>query len=253
MLTSESQLPLTTIEIRTDPPLELFIAEKAFRPNPTTVRFARAVRIQPGDVVFDLGTGIGPLAIKAALDGARLVYGVDPVTLHCELARMNVVKYGLQDKVTIHQGNFFEPFELEPALTGTLADVMIGDVSGIADPVARALGWYSDQVPAGGADGTEVIIDLLRRAPEFLSLRGVLYFPIAVDLSDSAKVLDAAREVFADVTNAMDKPTIQFPLSDAELQAIDNAYGGHRPSYINIQPGRRPFWRGQIWKASNPI
>jgi methylase of polypeptide subunit release factors len=244
---------MTTIDLRTDPPLELFISEKAFRPNPTTVRFARTVRVEPGDVVFDMGTGIGPLAIKAALDGARRVCGIDPVSLHCKLARLNVAKYALQDRVAIYQGECFEPFQLEPELAGVRADVIIGDVSGIAEPVARALGWYSDQVPTGGADGTEVLIDLIRTAPAYLSPRGTLYFPIAVDLSDGEKVLDAARACFAEVTNAMDRPVVQFPLSEQDLQAIDEAYCGRRPSYINVQPGRRPFWRGQIWKATSPV
>ena len=247
------KLPTSTISVRvTDPPLELFITEKAFRPNPTTVRFARTVRVNEGDIVFDIGTGIGPLAIKAAMDGARKVYGVDPVARHCELARMNVVKYGLQNKVRIYQGPFFAPFEQEPELKNIKADVIIGDVSGIADTVARALGWYSEEVPTGGEDGTEVIIDLLQRAACYLKPDGSLYFPIAVDLSDSAKILDAAREYFSDVVNAMDKPQVIFPISEAEVQAIDAAYGGRRPDYINIQPGRRPSWRGEIWRAGRP-
>ena len=97
MQTTLSGRPITTISTRvTEPPLELFITEKAFRPNPTTVRFARTVPVGEGDIVFDMGTGIGPLAIKAALDGAGQVYGVDSVPMHCELARLNVAKYGLQ-------------------------------------------------------------------------------------------------------------------------------------------------------------
>ena len=73
-----------------------------------------------------------------------------------------------------------------------------------------------------------------------------------MDLSDSGRILDVARECFAEVSNAMDRPVVVFPLSEQEIQAIDAAYGGRRPGYIDIQPGRRPFWRGQIWKATNP-
>lgn len=254
MQTISSGVPVTTIDIRvTDPPLELFITEKAFRPNPTTVRFARTMHVAQGDFVFDIGTGVGPLAIKAALSGAERVYGVDPVPMHCELARMNVVKYGLQGKVSIYEGCFFDPFDREPDMQGVKADVIIGDVSGIAEPVARALGWYSDEVPTGGEDGTEVIIDLLRRSVAYLAPGGAIYFPIAVDLSDSGKIIDAVRSVFANVGNAMARPNVQFPMSEEELQAIEGAYSGHPPSYINIQLGRRPFWRGQIWKATDPL
>ena len=250
MQTTSSGLTVSTIGIRvTDPPLELFITETAFRPNPTTVRFARVVRVHEGDIVFDVGTGIGPLAIKAALDGAKQVYGVDPVHMHCELARMNVAKHGLQEKISIYQGAFFDPFEVDPELKDVKADVIIGDVSGIAKPVARALGWYSDQVPTGGEDGTEVLVDLLHRSTAYLAPQGTIYFPIAVDLSDSGKIIEAAQSFFGSVTNAIN---VQFPISDQELQAIDEAYGGRLPSYINIQQGRRRHWRGQIWKATDP-
>jgi methylase of polypeptide subunit release factors len=245
-------LPVTTIGLQFEPPIELYITETAFRPNPTTVRFARTVKVNPGDMVFDIGTGIGPLAIKAAMDGAVHVYAVDPVPLHCELARLNVAKYNFQDRVTVHQGGFFEPLDADPKLRNLKADVIIADVSGIADPVARALGWYSKGVPTGGQDGTNVIIDVLSKARSWLRPSGAIYFPIAIDLSDSDKIGTAANELFECVENAMERPTTNFPMTEQEVQAIHAAYADKLPSFIKIQEGRRPFWRGQIWKAARP-
>lgn len=244
--------PLTIPCRVTDPPLELYTTDKAFRPNPTTVRFGRAVRITPGDTVLDIGTGIGPLAIKAAMDGAEHVYAVDPVEMHCILARRNAAKYGLESKITVFQGGFFDPFEKEPSLRGLRANVIIGDVSGIADGVSHALGWYSDLVPTGGVDGTEQILKLIDRAASRLKPGGTLYFPIAIDLSDGGKILDAAGKRFASVINAFDKPYFEFPLTDPEVEAIQCAYGGTFPPFVNIQHGRRPFWRGQILIATMP-
>lgn len=253
MQTTSSGLATSTIQTRvTDPPLELFVTEKSFRPNPTTVRFARCVDVQPGDLVFDIGTGVGPLAIKAAMAGASRVIAVDPVPLHCELARMNVAKYNLQDKITVLHGEFFGPIESDPALKNLKANVIIGDVSGIADAVARALGWYSDEVPTGGEDGTEVIIDFLRRAKPFMAPNGAAYFPIAVDLSDCDKINRVAHELFENVDNVIGRDSFNFPLTDDEIKAIHDAYDGNLPSYINIQTERRPNWRGQIWRATNP-
>jgi methylase of polypeptide subunit release factors len=252
-MTPSVQLADSTITVRvTEPPLELRTTETAFRPNPTTVRFARAVKIRPGDIVFDIGTGIGPLAITAALAGAGRVYAVDPVAMHCALARLNVIKYNVQDTVSVYEGSLLEPFERKPELRGIKADVIIGDVSGIADQVARSLGWYSTDVPTGGPDGAEVIQKLLRVAGQHLKPDGSLYFPIAVDFSDSKKILATASEMFAELVNALDKEYVTFPLSDAEVQAIEHAYSGRLPSFITIQPGRRPTWRGQIWRASRP-
>lgn len=243
----------TLIETRvTNPPLELFVSDKAFRPNPTTVRFSRAVEIERGDVVFDIGTGIGPLAIMAAQAGASVVHAVDPVPLHCELARRNVEKYELANVVHVHHGRFFEPFETDQRLRELKADVIIGDVSGIAEPIAHALGWYSEVVPTGGPDGTAVIIEFLQRARVRLKPDGRIYFPVAVDLSDSRRIFEAVNELFGEVVNALPRPFVEFPISPEELRAIRAAYGNDLPGYITIQDGPRPHWRGQILKAMRP-
>jgi methylase of polypeptide subunit release factors len=242
-----------TIESRViDPPLQLFTSAQAFRPNPTTVRFARAVTIERGETVFDIGTGIGPLAIKAAMAGAGRVVAVDPVDRHCELARANAARYGLEDTIRVYQGRYFEPFETQPELRGLKADVIIADVSGIADAVARALGWYGPEVPTGGPDGSDVLVETLTQAPRFLAPGGRLYFPIAVDLSDAAKVEAAARRSFKRVENSLPRPYVTFPLSPEDIAAIHSAYPEGLPPYINIQPGPRPIWRGQILVASEP-
>lgn len=249
-----STMSLRTLEIKvTSPPLELYVTDEAFQPNATSVRFARAVVINPGDLVFDIGTGVGPLALKAAVEGASRVIGVDPVSIHCELARKNVEKYGLQNKVTIYQGEHFAPFKTQPELKDLKADVIIGDVSGIADAVARGLGWYSTSVPTGGYDGTQVILDFLSQAPHYLKPGGRLYFPIATDLSDGAKIIRAASEIFERVENALPKEFVIFPLDPKDVKAISDSYNGKVPPFINIQsPDKRPHWRGQIFLAANP-
>ena len=165
---------------------------------------------------------------------------------------MNVAKYGLEDRVHIHQGFFFDPFETDALLRDMKADVIIGDVSGIADAVSHALGWYSDSVPTGGPDGTVVVTEMLTRAARYLAPHGRLYFPIAVDLSDGQRIMDCARRHFKRVVNALKRPFVQLPLAIEEMRAIRAAYRGDLPDFINIQGGRRAYWRGQIWKATDP-
>ena len=236
----------------TSPPLELAVSEQAFQPNPTTVRFSRAIDVQEDDVVFDIGTGVGPLALMAAKAGARRVIGVDPVPLHAELAQRNIARYGLEETVEVHQGRFFEPFERDASLQELRADVIIGDVSGIADAAAHALGWYSELVPTGGYDGTEVIIEFLERAPAYLAAGGRVYFPVAVDLSDSEKIFNAVHDIFGDVKNALKKRYVEFPLTREQVNIVHEAYQGDPPPFIRVQDGARPHWRGQIWVAGQP-
>lgn len=250
---TEEEISMPTLCLRvTDPPLELEFDPELFQPNPTTVRFARGMRIEPGDTVFDIGTGIGPLAITAALAGAERVVAVDPVPGHVRLARRNIARHEVGDRVEVYEGRFFEPFEDEPALEALKADVIVGDVSGIAEVAARALGWYPPDVPTGGPDGTEMIRKLLAVAPEYLKPGGRLYFPVAVDLSDHARIDREARRHFEHVENALSKPYVDFPLSEDELAALHEAYGEHPPAFINVQAGRRPRWRGQVLVARGP-
>jgi methylase of polypeptide subunit release factors len=221
-----------------------------FLPNVTTVRFARAVdtKLIKGATVFDIGTGVGPLAIYAALEGADHVYGVDPVAEHIEIARRNARRCKLSDKVTFYVGEFFSPLEE----LGLKADVIIGDVSGIAEKAARALGWYPPNVPTGGEDGTEVIAELLRQSPPFLNQGGTLYFPIARDLSDEQKLMKIVKNLYDSVIEA--SPEVRFPLTEDQLTALYDSYNGNLPPFIQIQErrGNTHLWRGQIYAASKP-
>ncbi len=71
-----------------------------------TGKYLAAIRemVRPGDIVVDLGTGTGVLAIAAAQAGAAHVYAVESGAMMARIARENVAHNGLQDKVTVLQG-----------------------------------------------------------------------------------------------------------------------------------------------------
>ena len=128
----------------------------------------------------------------------------------------------------------------------------MGDVSGIADKAARALGLYPPGVPTGGDDGTDVIMDLLENAPKYLAENGVLYFAIATGLSDDSKIMNVANKSFNSIEPLRETPQL-FPLADAEVKAINEAYNHSLPDFIKILEQRGRFgWQGQMYKASNP-
>ncbi|NLV92088.1 MAG: 50S ribosomal protein L11 methyltransferase [Firmicutes bacterium] len=74
--------------------------------HPTTVLCLEALEqwITPGDVVFDVGTGSGILAIAAAKLGARQVTAVDIDPVAAEAAQANVTGNDVADIVTVRQG-----------------------------------------------------------------------------------------------------------------------------------------------------
>lgn len=73
--------------------------------RPRTNAFAAAIRevVQPGDVVLDVGTGTGILAMVAAKAGARKVYAIDATDI-AEVATHLVKANGLSDQIQILHG-----------------------------------------------------------------------------------------------------------------------------------------------------
>ncbi len=214
-----------------------------FVPNAVSRLFSKCVRIEAGDTVFDIGTGVGVLAVWAGLQSAAEIHAVDPVEQHCELAERNVAAHALEGKVQVYHGSLFDPLP-----KGLGADVIIGDVSGIADAPGKALGWYSDDVPTGGSDGTEVVSELIRRAPPYLKDGGRLYFPLAVGLSDGDRVLAAAESCFAQVKQVVD---VWFPLSEEEYRLCCGCLPPHMLGKLQRR-GSRMAWNGHIYEATSP-
>jgi SAM-dependent methyltransferase len=225
--------------------LDLYVAPEAlFVPNAVSRLFAKIVEIREGDVVFDVGTGTGVLAIWAALEPSASVWAVDPVPEHCELADRNARLHGVDWKIRVLQGSLFDPLPAD-----LKANVIIGDVSGIADGPGKALGWYSNDVPTGGGDGTEVIIDMLRRAHRHLAPGGKLYFPVAVGLSDDDKVMAVARRCFEGLVRKID---VWFPLSDEEYEIVRCCLPPALLERIQ-KKGSRMAWNGHIYEATRPL
>ena len=224
--------------------LNLYVMPEAlFVPNAVSRLFAKVVDIAPGDVVFDIGTGTGVLAIWSAMQPSSRVYAVDPVAEHCELAERNAKIQNVDGKLVAFQGSLFDPLP-----DGLRADVIIGDVSGIADGPGRALGWYSSEVPTGGGDGTEVITELLHQAPRHLAPGGKLYFPVAVGLSDDDKIMNAAHDCFDSLALKVD---VWFPLSDEEYEIVSCCLPPQLLERVK-KKGSRMAWNGLIYEATQP-
>jgi hypothetical protein len=64
---------------------------------------AVAETVRPGDVVLDLGTGSGILAVAAARAGARRVYAIEPANVSAS-ARQIFERNGVADRITLIEG-----------------------------------------------------------------------------------------------------------------------------------------------------
>ena len=84
--------------------------------------------VRPGDVVLDLGTGIGLLAIAAAQAGASRVYAVEPTGI-CTLAQANFHANGYGDRITLITGMSTD-VELPERADVLLSDLVSNDPLG---------------------------------------------------------------------------------------------------------------------------
>ena len=180
-----------------------------FYPTSTSVLLLRGARktLSPETTsVLDLGCGTGVVAVALArlLPAGVAVCASDLSPAAVELTRLNAERNGVA--VECRCGSLFEPWG------GRRFDLIVEDVSGVAEPLARLSGWYPPAVPSeAGADGTRWVLAVLEQAPEFLSPRGRLVFPL-LTLSREERVLERARSRFAAVEQVEEQ---WYPLNEA--------------------------------------
>jgi precorrin-6B methylase 2 len=114
-----------------------------------------AANVRPGDVVVDLGTGTGVLAVAAARAGARHVYALEASGI-ASLARQVIAANGLEDRITVIE-DWSTKIELpEPA------DVVVSEMIG-HDPLGeRVLELTLDAVERLARPGARLVPERLR-------------------------------------------------------------------------------------------
>ncbi len=103
--------------------------------------------VRPGDVVLDVGTGSGILAIAAARLGARRVVALDIDPACVEVARRNVDANGLGRVITVALGSVGERWPFAQSASGGFDVVVANIIAGTLVELAPAL---RDAVRRGG-------------------------------------------------------------------------------------------------------
>ncbi len=235
---AQKQFPIGGREI------ELETSAQVFYPTSTSQMIAKVLHIPPGASVLDMGCGVGVLAIYAALAGAGHVVATDVMPEACRLAALNAERNNVAGQVQVVCGDLWQP------LQGQQFDVIIDDVSGIADEVARLSSWFPDPVPTGGPDGTHHVVKMLESVREHLRPGGVLYLPMS-SLSHVGRILAAAKGVFGERMEELSQVNFPFgPELKAHMARLEELRAEGIIDFTNYKS--RHFWSLHIYRAWVP-
>lgn len=188
--------------------------------------------------MIDAGCGSGVLSIVAAKLGAGKVYGVDAAEGTVEVATANAIAQGVADRIEFFQSDMFDALP-----EGEIADVVIGDVSGIPDDLATVSGWFPSGL-AGGPTGAELPMRMLDEAKRLLRKGGRLLLPTG-SLQDETSIMDKARSAFSSIKMLSERP-IPLPSALAEQPAVIRLI---RDRVIELtERGSRYLWTARIWE-----
>lgn len=181
--------------ISPDKEIELMAAPGVFIPTATTNILIQSVKdtISSPANLLDLGCGTGIVGIALHLQGLIQIplYASDLSESAVQCSRDNFKRYGCSAEV--RSGSLFEPW-LDQKF-----DVIVDDISGIARDIAVVSPWFQGIPCDTGNDGTDLIVEILRYAPQHLNEGGRFFFPV-LSLSNVDKILQVAKENFAIVS-----------------------------------------------------
>ena len=171
-------------------------------PRPETEDLAQAAlekcRNEPAPLLADIGTGSGCLAVTLALEypGAS-VWATDLSGDALKLARKNVARYALQERVTLLQGDLLGPLPADLRFDIIVSNppyVLESDLPGLQPEVRdyEPVLALSGEPGASGSDGTALHRRLLAEAPQYLIPGGRLLMEVGHGQSEA--VAQAARD-----------------------------------------------------------
>jgi methylase of polypeptide subunit release factors len=200
-------------------------------------RFART----DAKSALDLGCGCGIVAValaKLILPNAA-IYASDISAEAVKLAKQNAEN--LQLAIDCRCGSLFEPW------AGMKFDLIVDDVAGMSEPIARRSRWYPPHIHSdAGENGVRWIVSILSQAPEFLTPQGQIFFPV-LTFSSESKILDAARSHFAEVELIAEQ---WYPLGGDLLPHMHLIEDLMARGLIEIRKkGSRWLWATKIYRA----
>ena len=142
--------------------------------------------------ILDLGCGCGVVAILIAKLSEHEIYlnASDLSDTVVEVVNKNAKEHGMD--IDVRKSNIFDAWEQEKF------DLIINDISGVAEEIALISPWFKN-VSCDAGEGGNLLVDIvIDNARKYLNPHGKLIFPV-ISFSNKKAILDRAQEKFKNV------------------------------------------------------
>ena len=167
--------------------------DNVFEPTATSDFLISSVasNINKVDKLLDIGCGNGIVGIALSkLNKADKIYCSDISEEAVKVANSNIRLNNCKGEAI--KSNIFSN------LNGYKFDIIVDDISGISEEVAKRSDWFKNVPCDSGFDGTSNIEKVLKEAKNFLTKNGKIFFPV-ISLSNTKKIIKIAKNNFKNV------------------------------------------------------
>jgi SAM-dependent methyltransferase len=163
--------------------VRLSIGAKVFKPTATTTFLLRDASklVNKSKDILDLGCGSGVIGVfvNRLNKNKNKIFASDVSVDAVDCARKNFEKY--RCNYELKKGSLFSPWKNKKF------DLIINDVSGISEKLAKNSSWFKNVPCKTGADGTALTLKIISSSNKYLNKGGGIIFPI-ISLSNTKKI-----------------------------------------------------------------
>ena len=142
-----------------------YVFNEVYEPAEDTFLIAENLHTKPNDIVLDLGTGCGILAILAASKARRVIAtDINPYAVRC--AKLNAKINKVSDKIEFLCGDLFKPMRQKEEF-----DLIFFNAPYLPTEKDEPTDWI-DYTWTGGRSGRKVIDQFIIFAPKYLKSNG---------------------------------------------------------------------------------
>lgn len=162
------------------------VYEHVYESAEDTILLAERLAVTEDDVVLDVGTGCGILAILAAEKAKRVVaIDINPYAIECAIK--NAQKNGVKEKIEFRRGDLFQPIKQNESF-----NMILFNSPYLPSEPDEEKSWIG-KAWAGGPNGRQVIDRFIRDVPNFLADGGKIQL-VQSSLSDVNKTIRMFNE-----------------------------------------------------------